>query len=142
MYPVERSATLPNIVSLYQPVYRPLLETDAREYLETVWVATHTADSQRGYGKLFLQRDGSVRVYPDGTSSDWIPSRPWKTWEMVKRVPEYLYGRLSKDFERAISISSNKDHRKHMRRQAAMVRMMDREVLQRAREAAARMREK
>ncbi len=48
MYPVERSATLSNIVSLYQPVYRSLLESDAREYVETVWVNTHTADCQRG----------------------------------------------------------------------------------------------
>jgi len=140
MYPVERSATLPNIVSLYQPIYRPLLENDAREYLETAWVASHTADSQRGYGKMFLQKDDSVRVYTDGSSSDWIPSEPWETWEMVNRLPEYIYRRLSTDFERAISISTDKDHRKHMRRQDTMIKMVDRAVLQRFREAAARMR--
>jgi hypothetical protein len=142
MYPVERSASLPDIVSLYQPVYRSLLENDASEYLQNNWVATHTADPQRGYGKLFLQSDDSVGVYPDGKSSDWIPSRSWKTWEMVDRVPECIYGRLAKEFERAISISSNKDHRKHMRQQAAMTNMVDRAVLQKVKEAAARIRDK
>jgi len=142
MYPVERSASLPDIVSLYQPVFRSLLENDASEYLKNDWVATHTADPERGYGKLFLQSDDSVGVYPDDKSLDWIPSRLWKTWEMVDRVPEYIYGRLAKEFERAISLTSNKDHRKYMRREAAMTNMLDRAVLQKVKEAAARIRNK
>lgn len=139
MYPVERSPSLPNTASLYQPVFRAFLESDnAKKYLETDWVSTHTADSQRGYGKLFLQKDGSVRLYPDDASSDWIPSVTWKTWEMVKRVTEYVYGHLSEAFEGAITISSNKEQRKEMRRQAAMLKMVDRAMLQRVRKSAMR----
>jgi hypothetical protein len=139
MYPVERSVLLPNIVSLYQPVFRALLESDsAKEYLETDWVSTHTGDFPRGYGKLFFKKDGSARLYPDGISSDWIPSETWKTWEMVNRVHEYVYGRLSKDFESATTISSDKEQRKHMRRQAAMIKMVDRAILQKVRESATR----
>lgn len=142
MYPVERSPSLPDTVSLYQPVFRALLESNtAKAYLETEWVFTHTCDFGRGYGKLFLQKDSSIRLYPEATSQDWIPLEPWKTWELVGRVPKYVYGRLSKDFESAIAISSDKDNRKHMRKQAVMMKMVDSAILQRLNESATRIRE-
>jgi hypothetical protein len=138
MYPVERSSLLPRSVSLYQPVFRAFLESGSvGEYLDSEWVTRHTADSGKCYGKLFLQRDGSVRVYPDGSSFDWIPSEPWKTGEIVKRALEHVYGRLSEDFERAIAISSGKDNRKHMRRQAVMIKMMDNAILRKVKHSAA-----
>jgi hypothetical protein len=137
MYPVERRPLLPKSVALYQPVFRVLLESDsAKEYVETEYVSTHTVDFRKGYGKLFVQKEGAVRLYPDGNSSDWEPSESWATWEMIERVPDYVYESLSRDFENAIDISSNRGSRKEMRQQAAMTSMLDRAMLRKMREAA------
>lgn len=135
MCPIERSPALPRIVSLYQPVFRILLESEnAAGYLATDWVSTYTADSQKGYGKLFLEEGSANRVYPEATSTEWIPQEPWQTWEMVKRVPQFIYERLSKDFEDGISISSNRNQRKHMRQQATMIKAVDRAILKKLKE--------
>jgi hypothetical protein len=140
LHPIERFHSLPDVVSLYQPVYRACLESgSAKEYWKTDWVSAHSADLQRGLGKLFLQKDGSVRPYPDAPSLDWVPSRQWKAWEIVHRVPKHIYERLSESFEFAISISSNKDQRKHMRGQAAMIKAVDRMVLRSATEESIRL---
>lgn len=137
MYPVERRQVLPKSVALYQPVFRVLLGSDsAKKYLETEYVITHTADSYKGYGKLFVQRSGSVSLYPHGNSSEWIPSESWKTQEMVERIPEYVYQFLSKDLKNAINITSSQDARRQIRQQAHMTSMLDRAVLHKMREAA------
>ena len=137
MYPVERRPLLPKSVALYQPVFRVFLEpVSPRQYIETEYVSTHAVDLQKGYGKLFVQKEGAVRLYPDGKSSDWEPSESWKTWEIIERVPEYIYQFLSKDFENAIDLSSSRDRRKEMRQQAATTSMLDRAMLRKIREAA------
>jgi hypothetical protein len=140
MYPVERTPSPHGMTLIYQPVFRMFLETDdAEQYLANDWVKKHTADCERGLGKLFLQRYGSVHVYPDGASLDWLPTQAWKTRELVSRLPAYIYRRLRRDFEGAIALYSSKDDRKHMRKQATMARMLDNAMLQRINKAAARL---
>ena len=141
MYPVERGRLLPNAAHLYQPVFRQFLETaNGKPFLETDWVTAHTADFERGYGRLFLQKEGSVRLYPDGESSDWIPSETWQMWDAVNDLPEYIYQRLYDDFVSVIPITSSKNYRKHMRQQATMLRMMDRALVLKSRETASALR--
>jgi hypothetical protein len=141
MHPVERAPELPNVVSIYQPVFRTFVDSDdGKEFLENDWVRKHTADFAKGYGKLFLQDADSVRLYPEGDSSAWIPSQSWKIWEVLSRVSEYIFSRLCHAFEAGIGITSSAEQRKHMRRQAVMVKTMDRAILQKIREQAAHIR--
>jgi hypothetical protein len=143
MYPVERIPSPHGMTLIYQPVFRMFLEADdAEQYLANDWVKKHTADFERGFSKLFLQRNDSVHVYPDGASLDWLPTQAWKTWELVSRLPAHIYGRLRRDFEGAIGLYSSKEDRKHLRKQAMMARMMDNAMLKRINERAAHLRAK
>jgi hypothetical protein len=143
MYPVERTSSPNGMTLIYQPVFRMFLEAeDAEQYLANDWVKKHTADYERGFGKLFLQSNHSVHVYPDGDSLDWLPSQAWKNWELVSRLPGYIYGRLRRDYEGAIALYSSKDDRKHNRKEAMMARMVDKVMLERIEREAARLRSK
>lgn len=140
-YPVERINSLPGVVFIYQPVFKWFVEAEnGAHHLANDWVERHTADLERGYGKLFLQRNGAISVYGDHPSLDWIPSQTWKLWELASHLPPYIYGRLRRDFESAIGLYSAKGDRRHMRQQANMVRRLDAVFLQRIGEAAALMR--
>lgn len=141
MCPVERTPSPHGMTLIYQPVFRMFLEPDDDEqYLTNDWVKEHTAHLGRGLGKLFFQKDGSVHVYPDGPSLDWLPTRSWKTWEVVSHLPGYIYGRLRRDFEGAIGLHSSKEDRKHMREQARIARMLDNAMLKRINEKAEQLR--
>lgn len=141
MYPVERVPRLPNVVSIYQPVFRTFLESDdGEEFLQDEWVRTHTANFDKGYGKLFLQND-SVGLYPEGESSAWIPSQSWKIWELLDRVPEYIFRRLRHNFEAGIATISSAEERKRMRKLAVMAKMVDRAMLRRNHEQTAQIRD-
>jgi hypothetical protein len=130
MHPVERIPHPRGMTLIYQPVFKMFLEPDdAAEYLANDWVRKHTADFVRGFGKLFFQRNGSVHIYPNEASLDWLPTRVWKTWELVKHLPAHIYGRLRRDFEGAIGLYSSKEDRKHLRKQATMARMVDNAML-------------
>jgi hypothetical protein len=143
MCPVERIPSPHGMVLIYQPVFKMFLEVDdAEQYLANDWVKEHTADFERGFGKLFVQSNGSVHIYPDDASLDWLPTQAWKTWELVSRLPAYIYGRLRRDFQGAIGLYSSKEDRKHLRRQAMMARMMDNAMLKRTNEAAGRLKAK
>lgn len=132
MHPIERSPCLPKATHLYQPVFRTLLESDgATEYLDTRWVSNYTISSRRGYGKVFLQTDGSICTYPEAPSPDWIPSGTWMTKQVLPPLVEYVYGRLAGDIDEAIAITENPDRRKHMRRQTVPLRMIDRTIIKR-----------
>lgn len=130
MYPVERSSSLPDMVSIYQPVFKPFLTSDnGQEYLTTEWVKKHTADDERGLGKLFLQRDGSVQTFGNDARTDWSPAKIWKSQQVVARLPDYVYGRLRQDFEKAIGLYESAEDRKHQRIQANMAKMLDNAML-------------
>jgi hypothetical protein len=95
MYPVERIPYPHGITRVYQPIFKMFLDADdAEQYLANDWVRKHTADFERGFGKLFFQGNGSVRVYPDGASLDWLPIYTYKTWELVNLLPAYVYSEL------------------------------------------------
>lgn len=139
MYPVERSNTLPDIVSIYQPVFREFVRSGRQEYLTSEWVKKHTADDERGLGKLFLQRDGSVHPFGDNARTDWCPAKLWKSWQVVGRLPGYVFGRLRQDFEKGIGLYESADDRKHQRAQASMARMLDNAILRKTAQEAKEM---
>lgn len=140
MFPVERSETLPDMVCIYQPVFRQFLKShNRREYLTGGWIKKHTADEERGLGKLFLQRDSSAQPFGEDARKDWFPLKIWKPWQVVGRLPEYVYGRLRQDFEKGIGLYESADDRKHQRMQANMARMLDNALLRRIGQAAKEM---
>ena len=130
MYPVERGSSLPNMVSIYQPVFKQFLASNnGQEYLTGGWVKKYTADHERGLGKLFLQRDGSVQPFGDNPSMEWFPAKIWKPWQVVGRLWAYVFGRLRQDFEKAIGLYESADDRRHQRMNASMARRMDNAAL-------------
>lgn len=142
MCPVERISHPHDITLIYQRVFRTFLEADdVEQYLANDWLTEHTTDFERGFGKLFVQKHGSVITYPADTSVDWLPTKAWKTWELVRLLPAYIYGRLRRDYEDSIALYSSKDDRKHTRQQAIMARRFDDVMLQQISERAAQLRE-
>jgi len=140
-YPVERSASLPDAVLIYQPVFGQFLKSDiGREYLTSEWVKKHTPDHERGLGRLFLQRDGSVRAMSDNATLHWLPSKSWKPWELVGRLNPYVYRRLRRDFEDGLALYASNKVRKSQRSLASMARRIDDSILKRIREEADRIR--
>lgn len=136
-YPVERSGSLPDAVSIYQPVFKLFLKSEnTRELLSSEWVKKHTGDRERGLGKLFLQRDGKVQSLGDAAYLDWLPSESWKPWHVVGRIPPYVFGRLRRDFERAIALYASSEDRRKQRIQANMARMLDNAMLKKIGEEA------
>lgn len=129
-YPVERTGFLPDAVCIYQPVFAQFLKYEYwRKHLTSEWMKKHTADHERGLGKLFLQRDGAVQPLGDGVRLDWLPSKGWKPWQIVSRIPLYIYGRLRSDFEGAITLYASSEQRKDLRKQAGMARRLDTAML-------------
>jgi hypothetical protein len=134
MNPVERIASLPRAVALYQPIFRLFCEREDRaEFLENDWVRERTANIGIGYGKLFQQKSDSVQIYPDEESSNWVPSDSWKKSDTPLRLAEHVCGRIRREYENAIRLTSSKELRQQMRRQAAMTGMVDHAMLRQMR---------
>jgi hypothetical protein len=132
MNPVERIAPLPRAVALYQPIFRLFCErADSAEFLANDWVRERTANIGIGYGKLFLQKSDSVQIYPDEESHNWIPSDSWKKAGILRRLAEHVYGRIRREYENAIRLTTSKEERKKM--QATMAGMVDRAMLRQLR---------
>jgi hypothetical protein len=130
MNPVERVAPLPKSVALYQPIFRMFRDReDGAKFLANDWVRERTANFEAGYGKVFRQKHDSVQIYPDEESSDWVPGDSWKKGEVRQRLPEYIYGRIRRDYENAIGLASSKEDRKHLRTEGAKAGMVDRAML-------------
>jgi hypothetical protein len=135
MNPVERRAQLPNSVSLYQPVFYSFHEIEGgEEFLETDWVRDHTANSKLGYGKLFIQKQGSVQGFPDETSLEWIPSAHWRRREVLDYMPRYVHRHIHQDPDKAVELTSSQKSRKELRIQVSMTTMVDRAILRKARQ--------
>jgi hypothetical protein len=130
MNPVERVPPLPKSVALYQPIFRVFHDREDRaKFLANHWVRERTANFEAGYGKLFQQKHHSVQIYPDEESSDWVPADSWKKGEVQNRLPQYIYGRIRRDYENAIGLASSKEDRKHLRTEGAMAGMVDKAML-------------
>jgi hypothetical protein len=141
-YPVERTGFLPDAVWIYQPVFAEFLKSeDWREHLTSEWMKSYTADHERGLGKLFLQRDGAVQPLGGDVCLQWFPSKGWKPWQVVSRIPRYIYERLRSDFERAIGLYVSGDDRKKQRLQASMARRLDTALLKNTGRAAKEMKD-
>ena len=136
MNPVERRPPLPNAVTLYQPIFRGILESEEPERFVTgEWVKQHTAETGIGHGKLFVQKPKSIEIYPDKDSSDWIPLGAWPKAEITTQLPDYVHERIRRDFENAIPLACSKEDRKDMRKHALLTRMVDRAMLLKAKVA-------
>ncbi|MBZ5667545.1 MAG: hypothetical protein LAO30_23470 [Acidobacteriia bacterium] len=135
MNPVERIATLPRTVSLYQPVFRAFRERENSEkYLGGDWIKQRTADAANGYGKLFVQKSDSVQIYPDNASTDWAPAELWNKKEVSYRLGEHIFDRIRRNYENSIGLAPTQDERRHLRREGVMARMLDLAMLSNASE--------
>ena len=81
---VERRPPLPRSASIYQPVFRSFVDSKEEQYLESKWLEARTANRGLGYGKLFLQRQNSVQMYPDEASDLWVPTETWSGREVLR----------------------------------------------------------
>ena len=92
--------------------------------LQSEWLREHTTDMKLGYGRLFIQRGNSVRLYPEQDSSEWVPSTTWNSLEL-KRALGHVHDRLYNDFNAAISLARSQELRKHLRSQLIATRTVD-----------------
>ena len=130
MFPVERRRLpLPRSSLIYQPVFRAFLDLDERQFLESEWVKARTADRDSGYGKLFLQNQNSVQMYPEETSKLWVPPETWNSSDILRELPIYVHRRIREDYLNGLGLVASKPQRKEMRRTGVMANMVDRALL-------------
>src|SRR4051812_19183554 len=76
MLPVERREPLPDTTYFYQPIFRALIDSDeagVKAKLDADSMSSNATESTKGLGKIFMQRAGTIAVYPDTASKEWMP---------------------------------------------------------------------
>jgi hypothetical protein len=135
MLPIERRPTITPSVSIYQPVFRWFVDQKHDEFLEGQWLAARTANRDSGYGKLFLEHQNSVEMYPQAASDLWVPAGVWTRYEALRDLPAYIHRRIYDDYQKGLRLVKSKQKRKEMRNGGIMANMLDRALLKNASES-------
>ena len=129
MIPLERRLPLPRSVSIYQPVFRAFIDLKEEQFLQSEWVKARTANGELGYGRLFLQRENSVQMYPEEASGLWVPVETWNGIDTLRELGVYVHRRIHEDCSNGPRLATSTPQRKRMRMHGALAKMADRSLL-------------